>query len=159
MKKKKFNIISVFLIIILTFTFLSGCVGKQTSDSELIQARIDSFLDAYNSGNMDTVLECMDSKTKNTYKSAMNLTNALIGKTGFKIDLSDIFSLSVGLISDDDLLTFDDIDIKIISDDSAEVYGTLSYQDKSKINNSSEKVCFIMKKESSDWFIQDIKSN
>jgi hypothetical protein len=88
----------------------------------------------------------------------MNITNSLIGKLGVEIDLSDIFSLTVGVESEGDLLTVSNMNININSDNSAQVSANLTYESKSKISNSSENVCFIMKKEKSDWFIQDIKS-
>ena len=54
----------------------SGCLGK--SDEELIRDRMNTFLTAYNSGDLQGVLQCMDAKTRNTYQSALNIGNVLI---------------------------------------------------------------------------------
>lgn len=142
---------------IITVMSVAGCSVNKT-DEELINNRIESFIEAYNVGDMDGVLECLDSKTKNTFESAMNMSNALIGKTGFNINLSDIFGFTVGMISEGDLLKVSKININFTSDETADVNTVLSYSDKTGTGDFDEKVIISMKKEKSDWFIEDINS-
>lgn len=89
----------------------------------------------------------------------MNMTNALIGKTGFSIKLSDIFGVAVGVISEGDLLKASEMNITLTSDETANVNTVLSYSDKTGMGNFAEKVLISMKKEKSDWLIEDIKSD
>ncbi len=144
-----------FMVLSLCFSLLTSCFYFK-SDEELIESRIDRFLDAYNSGDMDEVLECLDSKTKNTFKASAAFGNALIGKTGFDYTLSDLFSLSIGVVSEDDILTVSDISISMVSDDKATVDVTLSYKD--KLSDIQEKAVFTMVKEDGDWFIKNLEN-
>lgn len=152
-KQRKF--LAVIMALFLCFSLLSACASPK-SDKELIESRINSFLKAYNSGDMDAVLECLDAKTKNTYKAAMNIGNVLIGKTGFGIKLSDLFGISVGTMSEDDILTISDTTINMVDDTKATVDVTLGYKD--KISDTQEKAFFTMIKEDNDWFIKNLES-
>ena len=105
LKEKILNGIWTVIALSIVFSLLSGCVSFAKSDEEKIKSRLESFTNAYNSGDLEKMLDCMDSKTKNTYKSAINITDSLIGKTGFKINLNDLFGLSVGITSDGELMT------------------------------------------------------
>lgn len=149
------KILAVFMVLLLCLSFLSACTSPK-SDEELIESRINTFLKAYNSGDMDAVLECLDAKTKNTYKSAMNIGNALIGKTGFDISLSDMFSIGVGILSDEDILSISNMAVSIIDDNNATVDVTLGYRD--KMTDTLEKAVFTMIKEDNDWFIKNLES-
>lgn len=156
MRKFK-NIVILTIATIITVMTVAGCNINKT-DEELINRRIEAFFEAYNAGDMEGGVKCLDSKTKNTYESAMNMTNALIGKTGFSIKLSDIFGVAVGVISEGDLLKASEMNITLTSDETANVNTVLSYSDKTGMGNFAEKVLISMKKEKSDWFIEDIKS-
>lgn len=147
--------LAVIMMLLLCFSLLSACTF-QKSDEELIESRIDQFLKAYNAGDMEAILDCLDTKTKNTYEAAMNIGNILIGKTGFDINLSDLFSISVGTMSEGDILTISDTTINISDDTKATVYVTLGYKD--KMNDTQEKAFFTMIKEDNDWFINDLES-
>lgn len=147
----------MLVVVIAVLTVLCGCVSKLSTDEEKIENRIECFLEAYNSGDINGVLDCMDSQTKNTYKSAMNITNAVSGKMGIDVSFSDLFGLSVGIMSDGDMLALDNMQTEILSDESAKVYADMSYHDKVTKNGTPQKVCIVMQKEKSDWFIRDMK--
>ena len=144
------------ILVILAFIItLSGCVvGK--SDEELINDRIDTFLSAYNSGDYDEVLECFTVKMRNTLKSATGIGDALIGGiTGFDINMSDLFGLGAGILSDGDILTVSDMQITFQNETTANVEIVLKYN----INGTdfSETTNFTMSKEKNDWLIKNIK--
>lgn len=147
---------AVFILLLLCLSLLSACASSK-SDEELIESKIHQFLKAYNSGDIDAVLECLDSKTKNTYKAAMNIGNVFIGKkTGYNISLSDLFSLGVGTMSEDDILTISDTTITIVNDTKATVDVTLEYKD--KMSDMQEKAFFTMIKEENDWWIKNLEN-
>ena len=79
----------------------------------------------------------------------------LIGKTGYGVSLSDMFGLSVGTMSDDDILKIKDLTITIDSETTATAEGVMSYND--KMASKTDKVTFKMVKEDGDWFIKDMK--
>lgn len=99
---------------------------------------------------MDEVLECLDAKTQNAFKASMNIGNMLIGKTGYSVDISDLFGLSSGS------LTLTDRIINMESDTKATVYVTVRYED--KYSNTQEEAFFTMVKEDDDWFINNFES-
>lgn len=149
------KILTVLIICLMCFSSMVGCIITK-SDEELIELKINQFLNAYNSGDMDSVLECLDSKTRNTYESAMNIGNALIGKSGFKIGISDLFGIAVGTISEEDILTISEINIAIKNETEATVDVTLAYKD--KISDTTEAAYFTMVKEDNEWFINNFQS-
>ena len=126
------------------------------TDEQKIKECIDKFMIAYNAGDIEEVLHCMDSKTQTKYKSALNLTNSLLGKTGLGVNMSDMFSFAANILSEEDFSEISDLDINIISNNDAEAYTVLSFNDNLSNGEMSEEVCFVMKKEGSDWFIHDI---
>ena len=149
------KIFVAFMVLSLCFSLLTAC-SYEKSDEELIESKINKFLQAYNSGDMDGVLECLDAKTKNTVKASMNIGSALIGKTGFGITFSDLFSLGIGTMSEEDVLTISEKTINIESDVKATVDVTLGYKD--KLSDMQEKAIFTMVKEDDDWFIKNLES-
>ena len=143
------NVVSIILVIGILATILSACVFK--SDQELIEDRMNAFLKAYNSGDLDAVLECLDAKARNTYKSAMGIGTGLLGLTGFSTSFSNLFGLSIGLIQGGDALRLENMEIKINSDSYAIVKATMYYQDLEQ--SYSEDVRIKLIKEDGDWFI------
>lgn len=147
--KQAQKIISILLLISLFSTALTACIFK--SDQQLIEDRMDVFLKAYNSGNFEAVLECLDAKSRNTYKSAFGIGSGLIGLTGFSVNMSDLFGLSIGLIPDGDALRLENTRIAIKSSTTAVVYATMYYHDLE--TDYSEDVQIKLVKEDGDWFI------
>ncbi len=166
-KKLSTMLISSCVVLVLTFASIYGYEEgyfdfftndkiTNMSDTEMIENRIQLFLDAYNSGDMDGVLDCMDKKTKNLIESSMGITDGILnGLSGMDINMSEIFGLSVGMVSNGDLLNIDDVNINIGSDNAATVSAILTYEDKYS-GASSETVTFDMVKENDDWYISDM---
>jgi hypothetical protein len=156
--KKHSSFISVIALVIIAvgvFIYLNPSLVK--SDRELIESRIEKFADAYNDGDLDKALDCMDSKTKNTYKSAVNITNSLIGKTGFGADIRDLFGLSVGSLSDGDMLDIDITGVEFADSGRANVKADLTFRAKTLNRNETEDgITIVMVKENGDWFINDM---
>ncbi len=102
------KILVFFLVMIMALSCLVSCAKDHQdqndvpTDEELITFRIETFLNAYNAGDMDAVLECLDAKTRNTFAAMMDLLGGLAGsQLGFDIDLRDLFSLGIAMESDD----------------------------------------------------------
>ena len=139
-------------LFIFTLSSLTGCALFK-SDKEKIEDRIESFISAYNSGDLGDALDCLDAKTKNAFKSSMALTEALSGMSGFSI--SDLFSIGIG-ISEGDTLTVDIVDIEI-EDERAMVDVIVSYKDSAK-ELKEEKAFFTMVKEKQEWYIKNFEN-
>jgi len=141
--------ITVVLLIIglLAAAYYSGFFK---SDEDKIEDRMNAFLDAYNAGDINSVLESLDAKTRNTYGAYMNVGNALIGLSGFGLELSDMFALGVSL-SDGETLSFENMEITMLSDKKASVSAIMCYQGYQ--DTSSQNVEFILIKENKDWYI------
>ena len=153
-KRKAFGIIALILCACLLVVFVGSYFFK--SDERMINERIDAFLDAYNSGNMQGVMECFDAKTRNKYQGMMGIGNALIsGSSGFGFSISDMFGVGVGTMSEGDILTISDRSITIDSETTATVIGILSYKDKHA--EMSDRAVITMVKEDGEWFIKDIE--
>ena len=136
-------------------TVICGDCYNNLSDKDLIKIKIDSFLNAYNSGDMEKVFDCMDKKSKNKYKYALKIGNGLIGKTGFGIDIADVFGLAINSMSDDDVLTLSNVKIEMKSKTKARVDVILSYKD--TMHKEKSKAFFTMVKEDGEWGIKDLE--
>lgn len=152
-KQRKF--LAVITVLLLCVSLLSACTLFK-SDEELIESRINSFVKAYNSGDMDEVLKCLDTKTRNACQAAINIGNVFIGKTGYGFQLSDLFGLGASALSEEDLLTLSDITINLVDDTEATVDVTMKYDDTKASTQGS--AVFTMIKEDDDWFIKNFES-
>lgn len=145
------RIMAAVLLFSVMMVLLSGCLFK--SDEEKIRDRMISFQDAYNAGDMEEVLACFDAKTRNTYQSAFNIGNALIGGlTGFSVEIGDMFGLGIAVMAEGDILDFVAMDINIISETKAIVTVTCVYQDRDYSDTGD--ATFTLVKEKGDWFIK-----
>ncbi len=137
--------------------FLRELEAEPLTDEQLIEARIDDFAGAYNNGDYDGVLECLDTKTRNTFNAMMNVGEAILGGFGLDmgIGLSDLFSLGIGMIPDDEALTFAIHTIEVNDDNTA----TVNVNVKSAVGGFTEEGRFTMKKEDGDWYIRNLEFN
>lgn len=126
-----------------------GCQTK--SDETMIRERMAKFTRAYNAGDMEEVLECLDARTRNTYQAMLSIGNTLIGKTGFSIDISDMFSLGVAIMSDEEVIAFGNIEVSLASETKATVNATMEFGADGEKTESD--VSFAMVKEDGDWYI------
>lgn len=139
-----------FLLVIAVILAAAQLGGFLRSDEKKIEDRMNAFLQAYNSGDLSEALESFDAKTRNTYKSILNVGNTLIGLTGVEIDITDLFTLGVAL-NEGQILRFDEMEIAFQSDTKATVSTTMHYQDMQ--STYSQKVKFTLTKENGDWYI------
>lgn len=147
-------------IIVVTFIVLlisSGCNTFKT-DEEIIEERINTFLSAYNSGDYEETLDCLSPKMKNTMKGMTGLGETLLGGiTGFNFNMSDLFGLGSGILSQGDVLTISNAKLNFESETKATVECSLTFNNDLLGNKITQKSSFIMSKENNDWFIENIK--
>ena len=151
--------LSAFFTIILLCTLLTSCLSfPPKTDEELIRECMDAFITAYNTGDAEGCLECLDAKSINAMKSTSSLIGSIgfgIGGFSFGINPLELFGLAVANASEEDLLDIQILDIEIESDKRATVYTKFAYTD--KYNSIQGLDCnIVMTKEDGDWFIKDI---
>ncbi len=170
MKKRKFSlqIASVFLTILISMSVFISCTDENenniydseeqnddvtvVTDEYLIQKCVEDFLTAYNDGDMDRVLDCLDAKTRNAMEAMLNILGGLAGsQVGFDIDLKDFFSLGVNTTSGDFML-LDIINVEKQGNEKAVVTTSMSLPG----GMDNEKVFFMMVYENGKWCINDI---
>ena len=149
--------LSIFLVITMVLVFFASCkkdveeIKNAPTNEELIAERIETFVTAYNTGDMDTVVKCLDAKTGNTFKSMLNLMGGIAGGvTGFDIDLSDLFTLGVSTTSGD-FMELEIIDIKVVDSSNATATTTMKLA-----GSSNQTVYFVMVYENDGWYIHDM---
>lgn len=153
---KKF--LSILLALVMMLTCFVSCKNngeenKTTppTNEELITERIETFLTAYNDGDMEVVLECLDAKTRNAFQAMLNILGGLAGNAaGFNIDLSDLFSLGVSTTSGD-FMQLEVTDITVI--DSANATATTKMF---LTGAGTQIIYFEMVYEHNGWYIHDM---
>ena len=152
MKTKK--ILSLLLALTIALTCLVSCENPfkpEPTTEELIEERVNTFLTAYNSGDMETVLECLDAKSRQTFRAMLNILGGLAGGlTGFSVDLSDLFALGVNTTSDD-FMKLKITDIKVIDSTNAVVTTTMNLT-----GSGTQTIYFKMVYENDGWYIHDM---
>ncbi len=146
----------LFLASVLILTCLMSCdfIKKEEppTNEELIEEKINTFLTAYNDGDMDTVLTCLDAKTRNAFQAMLNLLGGLAGSyAGFDINLSDLFSLGVSTTSGD----FMELDIESIAVSIDETRAVATTTMKMPHSNA-QTIYFVMVYENDGWYINDM---
>lgn len=134
-----------------TQTRQSESETEAPSAKELIRQRIETFVTAYNDGDMTAAIACFDAKTKNQVEAAINLVDALVGKlAGFKIAIGDLFSLGVAL-EDDAFMKLKVTDVQMTGDTSAVATATMDLT-----GTQTQTTYFIMTYEHNGWYIHDM---
>lgn len=130
------------------------------SDTDKIKDRAQCFVTAYNAGDIDGIIDCLDSKTRITLKSALGLSNAILGNLiDIDVSLQDIFGVGIGL-TEDDMMTDFELNEVIINSDTATAEVSFVYSDEfNSGEKKNEKGIFYFKKENNDWYISDLKEN
>ena len=81
------------------------------SDEEKIKSKIDAFCTAYNNGELEDAIDCLDAKSRNKLNKTISLTQGVLGLFGVSVDLDqllkDLWGVSVLMISDENLLTIE----------------------------------------------------
>ncbi len=117
------------------------------TDEELITERIQEFVTAYNNGDMDTVLECFDAKSRSTLKASIDLIRAFSG--GY-IDMSALFSLGVNL-TEGEFMKLEISAIKVTDSKNATATATMELQ-----GGGTQTLTFEMVFENEGWYIHDL---
>jgi hypothetical protein len=145
----------VLVIGVMTCT-LGGCelFNMFKSDEDMIRERIDDFLFALNTGDMEGVFGCMDAKSRNTYEAMLNISEGIMGSLiGFDIPMADLFALTLGT-SSGDFASAQVVSIEITSETTAVVTLNMNMSDdRMDLNESVENVPVQMIKEQGDWYI------
>lgn len=152
MKTKK--TLPLLLALILALSCLVSCeipFAPKPTNEELIEERINTFLTAYNSGDMETVLECLDAKNRQTFQAMLNILGGFAGAlTGFSVDLSDLFALGISTASGD-FMKLKITDIKVTDSTNAVVTATMD------LNGSDTHTIYLkMVYENDGWYIQNM---
>lgn len=144
--------LALFLVIIMALGCFASCKKyDEPTNEELITERIETFLTAYNTGEMEAVLECLDAKTRNAFQAMLNLIGGIAGGLmGVNIDLSDLFSLGVSITSGD-FMELEITDITVI--DSANAIAKTTMNLPSAVTQT---IYFVMIYENSGWYIHDM---
>ncbi len=149
---KKF--LASLLVVIIAVVGFVVCKKKNEippTNEELIIERVELFLTSYNDGDMDTVLSCLDAKTRNSFQAMLNLIGGIAGSlTGINIDLSDLFSLGVNTTSGD-FMQLKISNINIIDNENATVTTTMNLA-----GAGWQIIYFIMVYENGGWYIHDM---
>lgn len=144
---KKGIIITLVLVII-----ISLCLGLGIkTDEEMIIDRMQHFAHAYNTGDMEEAIACLDSKSRNTYMAALQVGNALIGLTGFNIGMTDLFSLGIAVSEEGEPIKFADLEVEMKSETEAKVHALMHFAGHGE---QGDKITFYMVKEDGDWYIE-----
>ncbi len=126
----------------------------QKTDDEKICACLEKFETAYVRGDLQTCLECFDSKSRNGLAGAASLGSGISGIWGFNFSssaINDLFGLAVA--AQDPKLHFDIKDITFKSSDLATVTAILTSSALYGTKDVCEEVTFDMVKEDNDWYM------
>ncbi len=168
-KNFSFKLLSALFVLLMLLPLLVACSDKPNNnnggddtndtnnnntvtDEYLIRECVETFLTAYNEGDMDAVLECLDAKSRNAMEAMLNLLGGIAGSyAGFDIDLKDLFSLGVSTV-DGDFMLLDIISIEMRGSSEAVVTTSMSLPG----GMNDEKIYFITIYEKGKWCISDI---
>lgn len=148
---------ALLLVIVMSFGFFASCKKQEgktkvyPTNEELITERIETFLTAYNDGDMEAVLECLDAKTRNAFQAMLNLLGGLAGAAaGFNIDLSDLFSLGIST-TQGDFMGLEITDINVIDSSNATATTIMNLT-----GAGTQTIYFEMVYEKGSWYIHDM---
>ena len=148
--KSKIKIALLATIVVLLVLLFLMCF-LNPSDEKIIEDRIETFLTAYNQGDLDTVLDCFDTKSRNTLKPMLNLFGGFVGSlAGFSINISDLFSLGVN-IRNEDCMYIKITDVEISNDKTALVTAVFSLE-----GDEARTIYFDMLYEKDGWYIKNM---
>ncbi len=159
--------ICLLLSVLLLLGSLVACdrAVRVRTDEDMIRDRIDAFLLAYNTGDFDGVLACMDRQSRRRYESMANLISGIgvsVGAGPFgvsgNLNFRDMFGYSVNAFSDGELMDAELVRIEPDEQDAdrADVYVVLTL--KSNFGEVIDRTKFELRREDGDWYIHDMHS-
>lgn len=140
------RIAAFLLVLVMLFTALASCSGETTSDTKLIELRIDSFAYALNTSDTDAFLNCFDAKTRNQMKASLAIVGGALGG----IDLCALFTLSFAALGDGDIA----VSVTDVQIDGETAVATV---DVSVGQYGPYPTYFYMVKQKGDWFIKELE--
>ena len=139
----------VAFVVAAVVSFLIFGTNLFKSDETLIRERIQAYEDACNDGDMDAMLDCMDSETKALMEGTMDLMDGLFQEgSGMDFGMSDMFGFA-GAMGD-----FFKVEITNIAIEGN--YATVSVimsADMYGYSEETEETELPMVKEGGDWYI------
>ena len=158
MKKR---IVALLLLMGLLTGFMCSCDNsglfgflKPPNDEEMIEERINTFVTAYNNGDIEEVKGSLTKKTRNQLDAILNLIG-VFAKVDVSTLFSSLFTLGAGM-SEGDSIRIEILDISIENGEKAIVETNFAVPG---ANQEAELTYIILIKEDGDWFISDITSN
>ncbi len=148
----------------LPLAFVCGCLvacDKETvvikSDKTLVYERIETFEKAYNDGDWENLMGSFSAKTRNQIEAIFNVMGGFVGGlTGFSFNLSDFFTLGIGIMGEGDILTVE-IESVSISGTTAIAIGEMGYRN--PVGTTLDDVYFELVKENGGWYIVDMQDD
>lgn len=129
------------------------CFFSKT-DVEKICDTLERFETAYEQGDLEKCLSCLDSKSRNGMKGAASLGGGIAGMLGLDLGSNAIGSMfGVAIASQSPKLKFDVEEINFTDDEHAVVTAILNSSGLYATKDTSEKVTIEMVKEDSDWYM------
>ncbi len=150
------KILVLFFSMIVIISCFASCqmVNEEKTpptNQELITEKIETFLTAYNTGDMEGVLQCLDAKTRNALQAMLNIIESIAGSyIGFEINLSDLFSLGVNT-TQGDFMGLEITEINIIDSKNANVITIMNLT-----GVETQIIYFEMVYEKNGWYIHDM---
>lgn len=152
MKTTRIRLAALLLAAVTLLSLLSGCdLFQKKSDEELIRDRINTFVEDYNNGDWDGVLDSMTASKRNTLKAMFNVVMRFM--PDYLPSMDELFSLSIAGMSSN--IRAEIQELRKVSDTAAEVDVIFTYSDTRTSKTSP--VRFYLKKEKRNWFIDDLK--
>lgn len=146
----------VVAVALVAALLLSSCSFFK-SDEQKMEDKIEKFITSYNSGDVDGMIDTLDSQSRHVAEASLSIADSLLGSlTGIGISVKDVFSLCINFSDDFDtlkILSFDDFQIEA---DAATVYVTVEGSQAGE--ESIQQAVFKMVKESRDWYINDFSN-
>ncbi len=157
MKTLKF--LTLILTLMLTISLFFACGEDEPesipkTDEELIEARIEEFVNAYNTGDTEKLLASLDAKSRNTLNAMLGLVGGITDSAiGFNVDLTQLFSLGVGLY-EGDFMKLKIGDITVVDSKNAYAKATMTLAE-----SETMPIYFVMLYENDGWYVNDMTDN
>lgn len=145
---------ALVLVMAAMAAMLLGCDSLLKSDEEKIADRLQEFITACNSGDLDGALDCLDKSSRKTYGAVFNIGNGIFGGlTGFEIDVRDLMAVTMGMTGSD-FFTLQIQSISLTSKKEAVATVSLSFTNPQTGETQTEgNMRLPMIKEGLDWYI------
>ena len=119
-----------------------GIIGK--SDENKIRERLDTFVTAYNHGDFEGILECIEPVRRKQYEAATNIMGGVgSGLLGFNFSISDLMGLGAMLMPEEEKVSLEITRISVLDGGKAIVY----------IRDSGSEGELSLIKVGSDWYL------